>query len=76
MARRGSIAAKLKSRVLRTVDLDRTRLSPGTMEAFQNDLAVVIAHYFSVEGDVPEVRLEERGDHVLLVAVLRTFRSP
>jgi septum formation topological specificity factor MinE len=72
MARRESVAQRLKSRVLRTLNQDRTRLSPGTMAALEQDLAAVISHYFGGEGSVSDVHLEERGDHLVLVAELRT----
>jgi septum formation topological specificity factor MinE len=73
MARRPTVAAQLKARMLRTLDQDRTRLSPGTMTALQRDLAAVVEAYFGGEGSVPDVHLEERGDQLVLVAVLHTL---
>jgi len=73
MARRPSVSSQLKARMLRTLDQDRTRLSPGTMAALQRDLARVVEAYFGGEAKVPDVHLEERGDHLVLVAVLHTL---
>jgi hypothetical protein len=43
------------------------------MAALQRDLARVVEAYFGGEAKVPDVHLEERGDHLVLVAVLHTL---
>lgn len=75
MARRVSVAQQLKSRMLRTINQDRTRLSPGTMAKLEQELAGVISTYLGGEGRVSDLHLEERGDHLVLVAVLRTLND-
>lgn len=60
----------LKERLKLVLTYDRAKLSPGKMEQLKNDLLEVIARYFPMDGQDTDVRLEQHGDRMVLIANL------
>ncbi len=70
---------KVKERLQLVLSYDRAKLSPGKMDELKNELLDVIAKYFPPgkgdEGpDNFEVKLEQQGDRMVLVAELPVQR--
>jgi cell division topological specificity factor len=49
---------------------DRAKLSPGKMEELKRELIAVVDKYFPSDGDDLDVRFEQHGDRMVLVADL------
>lgn len=60
----------LKERLKLVLSYDRAKLSPGKMEQLKNDLLEVITRYFPMDGQDTDVRLEQHGDRMVLIATL------
>jgi cell division topological specificity factor len=60
----------LKERLKLVLSYDRAKLSPGKMEQLKNDLLEVISRYFPMDGQDTDVRLEQHGDRMVLIANL------
>lgn len=60
----------LKERLKLVLSYDRAKLSPGKMEQLKHDLLEVIARYFPMDGHDTDVRLEQHGDRMVLIANL------
>lgn len=61
---------RLKERLKLVLSYDRTKLSPGRMEELKSELLQVIARYFPTDGDDYDVKLEQHGDRMVLMANL------
>ena len=60
----------LKERLKLVLSYDRAKLSPGSMEELKSELMTVIKKYFpSDEGDY-DVKVEQQGERMVLVANL------
>lgn len=60
----------LKERLKLVLSYDRAKLSPGKMEQLKDDLLEVIHRYFPMDGRETDVRLEQHGDRMVLIANL------
>jgi cell division topological specificity factor len=59
---------RLKERLKLVLAYDRANLSPRQMDDFKDDLLNVIKKYFPSEADAYDVKLEQHGDKMVLVA--------
>jgi cell division topological specificity factor len=60
----------LKQRLKLVLSYDRAKLSPGKMEELKRELLAVVEKYFPTDGDDLDVRFEQHGDRMVLVADL------
>ena len=60
----------LKQRLKLVLSYDRAKLTPGKMEELKRELMGVVAKYFPTDGDDLNVRFEQHGDRMVLVADL------
>ena len=60
----------LKQRLKLVLSYDRARLSPGKMEQLKRELLAVVEKYFPSDGDDLDVRFEQHGDRMVLIADL------
>lgn len=61
---------KLKQRLKLVLSYDRARLTPGLMEELRDELLQVIGKYFPAEEHEYEVKFEQHGDRMVMVANL------
>lgn len=61
---------QLKQRLKLVLTYDRARLTPGKMEEMKTELLDVIRKYFPSDAQEHEVRFEQQGDRMVLVAQL------
>lgn len=61
---------KVKDRLKLVLSYDRARLSPGVMEDLKNDILEVINKYIPTDAGDYDVKLEQHGDRMVLVANL------
>jgi len=61
---------KLKERLKLVLSYDRAKLSAGTMEELKSELLTVIKKYFPAEDSAYDVKVEQHGDRMVLVANL------
>lgn len=62
---------KLKERLKLVLSYDRAKLSPGNVEELKRELLTVIKKYFPSEEDNDfDVKVEQQGDRMVLVANL------
>jgi len=61
---------KLKERLKLVLSYDRAKLTPGRMEDLKAELLEVIAKYFSAEDSAYDVRVEQQGERMVLIANL------
>jgi len=65
----------LKERLKLVLSYDRAKISPANMDAFKRELVTVIKKYFPAdEGDL-DVKVEQQGDRVVLMANLPVRRG-
>jgi cell division topological specificity factor len=60
----------LKERLKLVLSYDRAKLTPGKMEELKGELLGVIAKYFPSEAADYDVRFEQQGDRMVLMANL------
>lgn len=60
----------LKQRLKLVLSYDRAKLTPGKMEELKSELLGVIAKYFPSDAADYDVRFEQQGDRMVLVANL------
>ncbi len=60
----------LKERLKLVLSYDRAKLTPGKMEELKGELLGVIAKYFPSEAADYDVRFEQHGDRMVLMANL------
>lgn len=61
---------KLKERLKLVLSYDRAKLSPGNMEDLKRELLMVIKKYFPSDDSDLDVKVEQHGDRMVLVANL------
>lgn len=61
---------QLKERLKLVLSYDRAKLTPGKMEDLKAELLDVIGKYFPAEESEYDVKLEQQGDRMVLVANL------
>lgn len=61
---------QLKERLKLVLSYDRAKLTPGKMEDLKNELLQVIGKYFPSEEKDYDVKLEQHGDRMVMVANL------
>lgn len=61
---------KLKERLKLVLSYDRAGLTPGKMEELKAELLTVVAKYFPSTENEYDVKLEQQGDRMILVANL------
>lgn len=61
---------QLKERLKLVLSYDRAKLSPGKMEDLKAELLEVIGRYFPAEDSEYDVKLEQQGDRMVLIANL------
>ncbi len=61
---------QLKERLKLVLSYDRAKLSPGKMEDLKAELLDVIGKYFPAEDSEYDVKLEQQGDRMVLIANL------
>ena len=61
---------QLKERLKLVLSYDRAKLTPGKMEDLKAELLEVIGKYFPAEESEYDVKLEQQGDRMVLVANL------
>ncbi|HLU82965.1 MAG TPA: cell division topological specificity factor MinE [Trueperaceae bacterium] len=61
---------KLKERLKLVLSYDRAKLSAGNMEELKRELLTVIKKYFPAEDNDYDVKVEQHGDRMVLVANL------
>ncbi len=61
---------KLKERLKLVLSYDRAKLSAGNMEELKRELLSVIKKYFPAEDNDYDVKVEQHGDRMVLVANL------
>ena len=61
---------QLKERLKLVLSYDRAKLTPGKMEDLKAELLEVIGRYFPAEESEYDVKLEQQGDRMVLVANL------
>lgn len=61
---------KLKERLKLVLSYDRAKLSAGNMEELKSELLTVIKKYFPAEDSDYDVKVEQHGDRMVLVANL------
>ncbi len=60
----------LKERLKLVLSYDRAKLTPGKMEELKSELLTVIGKYFPSDAEDYDVRFEQQGDRMVLVANL------
>jgi len=60
----------LKERLKLVLSYDRAKLTPGRMEDLKAELLEVIAKYFPAEDSAYDVRVEQQGERMVLIANL------
>lgn len=60
----------LKERLKLVLSYDRAKLSPGSMEELKGELMTVIQKYFPSDDADYDVKVEQQGDRMVLVANL------
>lgn len=60
----------LKERLKLVLSYDRAKLTPGKMEDLKAELMTVISKYFPADESEYDVKLEQQGDRMVLVANL------
>ena len=68
--RRNKSKDALKERLKLVLSYDRAKLTPGKMEELKQELLAVIGKYFPSDGTDYDVRFEQQGDRMVLVANL------
>ncbi len=66
---------QLKDRLKLVLSYDRAKLSPGNMESLKRELMTVIKKYFPSDGGDLDVKVEQQGERVVLVANLPVQRG-
>lgn len=66
----------LKERLKLVLSYDRAKLTPGKMEELKQELLEVIAKYFPSDSSDYDVRFEQHGDRMVLVANLPIKGEP
>lgn len=61
---------QLKERLKLVLSYDRAKLTPGRMEDLKGELLEVIAKYFPAEESAYDVRVEQQGERMVLIANL------
>lgn len=61
---------QLKERLKLVLSYDRAKLSAGNMEELKRELLMVIKKYFPAEDNDYDVKVEQHGDRMVLVANL------
>ncbi|HEX7022402.1 MAG TPA: cell division topological specificity factor MinE [Trueperaceae bacterium] len=61
---------QLKERLKLVLSYDRAKLSPGKMEDLKDELLQVVARYFPSTEAEYDVKLEQHGDRMVLIANL------
>lgn len=61
---------QLKERLKLVLSYDRAKLTPGKMEDLKAELLEVIGKYFPADESEYDVKLEQQGDRMVLVANL------
>lgn len=61
---------KLKERLKLVLSYDRAKLSAGNMEELKSELLTVIKKYFPADDSDYDVKVEQHGDRMVLVANL------
>ncbi len=59
---------KARERLKLVLAYDRAKLPPGKMEGLKAELLEVLKRYFPADEQGMEVRVEERGEHMVLIA--------
>lgn len=60
----------LKERLKLVLSYDRAKLTPGKMEDLKAELLEVIGRYFPADESEYDVKLEQQGDRMVMVANL------
>lgn len=60
----------VKDRLKLVLQYDRAKLSPGKMDELKEELLQVIRKYFPADEEGYDVKLDQQGDRVVLVANL------
>ncbi|MEX2501003.1 MAG: cell division topological specificity factor MinE [Trueperaceae bacterium] len=60
----------LKERLKLVLSYDRAKLTPGKMEDLKAELLEVIGKYFPADESEYDVKLEQQGDRMVLIANL------
>ncbi len=60
----------LKERLKLVLSYDRAKLSPGSMEELKRELLSVIKKYFPAEETDYDVKVEQQGERMVLIANL------
>lgn len=68
--RRRKSKDELKERLKLVLSYDRAKLSPGKMEDLKAELLDVIGKYFPADESEYDVKLEQQGDRMVMVANL------
>jgi cell division topological specificity factor len=66
----------LKERLKLVLSYDRAKLTPGKMEELKQELLEVIGKYFPSDSSDYDVRFEQHGDRMVLVANLPIKGEP
>jgi len=66
---------QLKDRLKLVLSYDRAKLSPGNMDTLKRELMTVIKKYFPSDGSDLDVKVEQQGERVVLVANLPVQRG-
>ena len=66
---------KVKDRLKLVLSYDRARLSPKVMEDLKNEILEVINKYIPTDAGDYDVKLEQHGDRMVLVANLPVQNS-
>jgi len=66
--RRRRSKEKARDRLKLVLAYDRAKLPPGKLESLKEELLEVLKRYFPADESGVEVRLEERGESVVLIA--------
>lgn len=61
---------ELKERLKLVLSYDRAKLTPGKMEELKAELLEVIGKYFPADDTEYDVKLEQQGDRMVLIANL------
>lgn len=61
---------ELKERLKLVLSYDRAKLTPGKMEDLKAELLQVIGKYFPADESEYDVKLEQQGDRMVMVANL------
>jgi cell division topological specificity factor MinE len=61
---------QLKERLKLVLSYDRAKLTPGRVEDLKAELLDVIAKYFPAEESAYDVRVEQHGERMVLIANL------